>query len=466
MKKIFFCFFIIICANSFGQIKLNSFPVELKRSSENHSMTNFANEKTNEIYSFVADKETLTAVRFNSAIFFSDSLTTTRPFNYKNIIGYSFSKNNHPILHWITEDNKRINSIEYDFSKNPTEFSSKEISINPAINIAFFEYQSQFFLMATNENNEIVLSKIDIENPETFVLQTSNLAFTDAKNKKITFNQIIKENPLTKMERDFYNPLAVTAAKVKYYLENDALVFTFDLQTSKTDVLFIDLISKTAILKEIKQPLLKEEATQSNSYFLNQKLYQISGNKKEIVWSVFDCKTKEASKNFMLSEDVKNPFENPKYFIQSENYRPEELSSLKRFLKRTDNSNIAFSIFPFKDYFIGSLGAAKTRASSGGIALGIGIGLGSIVLGGDFYDVGAFDDTISQSVFINFEGNENLEFQKPQNEPLATNFIDGFLSDKNNVYLYQTFKYRDYYILSYYDKKAKEVVLYKFQNGF
>ena len=50
---------------------------------------------------------------------------------------------------------------------------------------------NQFFLMATNVKNEIVLSNIDIEQPETFVLQTSTLAFTDAKNQKISFNQII-----------------------------------------------------------------------------------------------------------------------------------------------------------------------------------------------------------------------------------------------------------------------------------
>jgi hypothetical protein len=466
MKNIFLYLGLLISFFSIGQIKLNSFPAELKRSAEDHLMTNFANQNSNEIYSFVADKETLTAVRFNSAIFFSDSLTTPRPFNYKNIIGYSFSKNNNPVLHWITEDSKRIKSIEYNFSKNPTEFLSREISINPQNTIAFFEYQNQFFLMATNVKNEIVLSNIDIEKPETFVLQTSNLAFTDAKNKTISFNQIIKENPLTKMDCDFYNPLAATAVKAKYYLENDALVFTFDLQTSKTDVLFIDLNAKTALLKEIKQPKLNDIASQSNSYYLNQKLYQITSNNKQIVWSIFDCKTNESLKQFSLSQEEKNPFENPKYFIQSENYRPEEMSSLKRFLRKTENSAIAFSMYPFKDYYIGSLGAAKTRSSSGGIALGIGAGLSSVLLGGDFYDVGAFDDTISQSVFINFETNENFELQKPKNEPLATDFIGGFLAEKNNVYLYQTFKYRDYYILSFYDKKLKEIALYKFQNGF
>jgi hypothetical protein len=49
---------------------------------------------------------------------------------------------------------------------------------------------------------------------------------------------------------------------------------------------------------------------------------------------------------------------------------------------------------------------------------------------------------------------------------LATSIISGFIAQNDNIRLYQTFPYRDYFVLSYYDKKAKQVVLYKFQNGF
>ena len=129
MKNIFFISFSLISMISLGQIKLTSFQVELKRGVENHQMINFVDDKTNEIYTFVSDKETVTGIKFNSAVLVSNSLSTSKPFNYQNIIGYSFSKNNTPVLHWITEDNKKIKSIEYDFSSDPKNYSETEIKI-------------------------------------------------------------------------------------------------------------------------------------------------------------------------------------------------------------------------------------------------------------------------------------------------------------------------------------------------
>ena len=50
----------------------------------------------------------------------------------------------------------------------------------------------------------------------------------------------MKYNP-EKIENDFYNPLIATTNKVKYYLDNKTLIFTFDLHHSKTEALEIPL---------------------------------------------------------------------------------------------------------------------------------------------------------------------------------------------------------------------------------
>lgn len=464
MKTFFTFLFCLISFNFFGQIKLNSFPVDLKRSVENHQMINFVNQNTNEIYTFVVDKETVVGIKFNSAVFVSDSLTTSKPSDYQNLIGYSFSSNHNPVLHWITETNNKILSVEYDFSRiNKDYITTETIFTNEAI-LTSFSNKGNFFIITDNNKNELKLYEIGAKN-NIRILQTSDLVFSNTNNKSIKISQIFSENPLMRMETDFYNPLMTTAEKIKLYIDDSKAIFTFDLSISKTEILEIDLDSKTVSKKEFQQPTLENGANQSNSYYFKQKLFQVTSNKKQLLLSITDFKSNKVFKQFSLSE-TENPFLYSTFLIQTDHYKAETISTLKRFLRKIENSNLGFSIFQTNNTYIASFGSNKSTASSGGIALGIGVGIGSILAGGEFVDVGNFSQDRTQSVFLDFDCNTNFEIMPTNNTILATSIISGFLADKNNVYLYQTFKYRDYYVLSYYDKKQKEVILYKFENGF
>ena len=169
---------------------------------------------------------------------------------------------------------------------------------------------------------------------------------------------------------------------------------------------------------------------------------------------------------FLFSEK-ENPFIYSAFLIQTEQYKSETIGSLKRFLRKIENSNLGFSIFPTNDSYIASFGSNKTSASSGGIAFGIGVGIGAAILvGTDFVNVGAFDNDRTQSVFLDFDLDANFDIISTQNPILATNIISAFIAQNDNIRLYQSFPYRDYFVLSGYNKKLKEIVLYKFQNDF
>ncbi|MCA0348333.1 MAG: hypothetical protein LCH35_03630 [Bacteroidetes bacterium] len=464
MKNIYLFLFSFISLISFSQIKLTSFPIELKRSAENHQMMNFVDKNSNEIYTFVADKETVIGVKFNSAVFVSDSIATSKPFNFQYIIGYSFSKENNPTVHWITEDNKKIMSIEYDFSKNPKDYTATETIFSNESILASFSNNGVFYIITDNDKNDMKLYEFGTQN-NTTTLPSGNLNFTDSKDKPIKISQVFIENPLVRMETNFYNPLMATAEKVKFYVENNRAIFTFDLNRSKTEILEIDLNSKTISKKEYQQSTLENGSNQSNSYYLNEKLFQVKSNEKQLLLRITDCYSKTVIKEYSLSEK-ENPFEYSSFLIQTEQYKPETLSSLKRFLRKIENSNLAFSIFQINEGYVVSFGANKTSASSGGLAFGIGVGIGSILASGTFVDVGNFDNSRTQSVFLDFDCDANFNIIPPKNTVLATSIISGFIAQNDNIRLYQTFPYRDYFVLSYYDKKAKQVVLYKFQNGF
>lgn len=465
MKNIYLFLFSFISLISFGQIKLTSFPIELKRSAENHQMLNFVDKKTNEIYTFVADKETVTGIKFNSAVFVSENLTASKPENFQHIIGYSFSKENNPIVHWITQDSKKIKSIEYDFSKNPKDYVSTETLFSDEAILTSFSNKGTFYVLTDNDKNDLKLYEFGAQNIITS-LKSSDLTFTNSKNKPIQISQVFNENPLAQMETDFYNPLMATAEKVKFYIENNKAIFTFDLSTSKTEMVTVDLDSKTIFKKEFRQPMLESGINQTNSYYLNSKLFQVQSNEKQLSLTITDCDSNINLKRYLLSEK-ENSFPHSSFLIQSEQYRAETISTLKRFLRKIDNSYLAFSIHPVNTNYIASFGANKTSASGGGIALGIGVGIGSILAGGEFLDIGGDRVERAQSVYLDFDCDENFNIIPTNNPVLATSIINGFLDDKrDDINLYQTFTYRDYFVLSFYDKKMKELVLYKFQNGF
>lgn len=447
-----------------AQIKLTSFPVELKRGAENYQMINFVDEETNEIYTFIADKETVTGIKFNSAVFISDTLSISKPFNYQYCIGYSFSANHTPVLHWITEDNKKIKSIEYDFLSKTKDYTATETTFSDEAIVTSFTNKGNFYMITDNNKNDLKIYEFGAQNKNT-TLNSSDLNFKNANIQDIKISQVFAENPLALMETDFYNPLMATAQKVKFYLEDDTIIFTFDLNTSSTEVVEIDLNSKLISKKEFPQSTMNSDANQSNSYYYNHKLFQVQSNEKQLNLSIIDCDSATILKNYSLSEK-ENSFPHSDFLIQSEQYKPETIGKLKRFLRKIDNSNLAFSIYPFGETYLASFGANKSSASGGGIALGIGVGLGTILAGGDFVYVGDVMGERTQSVYLDFNCNPEFKIIPSNNPVLATSNISGFLADKNNIQLHQTFRYRDYFVLSYYDKKAKEIVLYKFQNYF
>ena len=80
-----FCMYSIL-----GQTKLVSVGLELKKSSDYHQVLPTVNSLTKEVYVLAGDKEKSTLVKFNSALFFADSLQTKKVKNYPSAIANSF----------------------------------------------------------------------------------------------------------------------------------------------------------------------------------------------------------------------------------------------------------------------------------------------------------------------------------------------------------------------------------------
>ena len=97
MKKyVFILLLLVVFGNSFAQTVLNQFPMELKKSSDYFQILNGENEQK-EYFSFITDKQKCTLLKYNSALFFKDSLSVSRPSSdYDFMAGMTFSKAGNP----------------------------------------------------------------------------------------------------------------------------------------------------------------------------------------------------------------------------------------------------------------------------------------------------------------------------------------------------------------------------------
>ena len=88
MKKFILFFILIQCNFLFSQTILATFPLELKKSKEYKQIVNAENTTTHDVFVFASDKETLTILKYNSALFLSNQYTFARPDTSLQIIGW------------------------------------------------------------------------------------------------------------------------------------------------------------------------------------------------------------------------------------------------------------------------------------------------------------------------------------------------------------------------------------------
>jgi len=466
MKKIFTLLLLLNFTVFFGQTKLVSHPLELKNPSSYHQILNAVNAD-NQVFVFACDREQIHLLKFNSALFFSDSLTIKRPAkNYEILAGYNFGTSGNPFLYWASQDFKKILSIEYDLSKKSFKTVESEIPFKNEIIAASFTENNNFYILSQKENgNEL---KLYVFNNGSLIEQSldfSAFKITDEKEKPKKLSTLLNDNPIEKIDSKQFNPLFFTVQKTKLYTEDNKIILSLDHNSLQTQLFSIDLTTFTITEKIIPQPQLEKQNGKSNSYFHKQRLYQIKLNEKQMVFEIKNYLSGEIIKTFSVKENDSITFRNSPLYLQTGNQRPRDLKTTKKFLRRLSTSDIGISVYDNQGTTLATIGRVKNVPSTGNVLLGVSLGVG-IAMGGGNVIIGDFieEDNV-QSIYLESLLDENSQHITGQPEPLAVDYISQFLAQKNNIENNTTFSYKDFYILGYYDTSLKEYVLRKFQDG-
>ena len=217
MKKLLFTLFVLITFSSgFSQTILSSHPLKLRNSRNNHQLLNAVNSK-NQVFAFISDKEKLTALKYNQALFFSDSLSVNRPNKeYELIAGFGFEDNGNPNLYWASEDFKKIQSINFDFenrtaSTDNFQFDFKDEDVINTVS----ENNSFYILTLPKKEDKIKIYILHKGEMDQKTLDFSTYKFSGENGKAKTFNELVSENGLELIDTKVLNPLYQTVGKSK-----------------------------------------------------------------------------------------------------------------------------------------------------------------------------------------------------------------------------------------------------------
>lgn len=296
---------------------------------------------------------------------------------------------------------------------------------------------------------------------EERLLDFSSFVFRDRKTQQKTFNQILNENPIEKMDSGENNPLYKVTAKSKLYTLPNRLILTFDQSFRKTQLFDINLQSLEIKERNFTKPLGEKNPKTTNSFYHENKLYQINVNSDALLFDIKDYESGESLKTFEVLKKDTIRFKNSPLLMQIEDRNPKKLKNTARFLKELSSLDAGISVYKNSKNLLITVGGTGSDSKTVSVN-----DFNFDDFFGDFPSRSYYNIETNYSVFFESIWTKKLELTQETHEPFATDKIFYFLDLNKQTTFYSTLKLNNYSILSYYDIVAKEIVLRKFTDGF
>lgn len=441
----------------FSQTVLASFPLELKKSKEYKQIVNAENTATHDLFVFASDKENITILQYNNALFLSNQYTLPRPdVSYKYIMGYSFNSDGNPTLYWSNQTLNKILAVQYDLNtKTTTSIINYDLQFFNQTLLTQFQENNTFYILAKKEFEEkLILYVFKNGTKEEKTLDFTSFKFQNSKSKALKFSQILEALPIEKIETSQFNPLFKGTQRTKLYVLKNRLLLTFDHNDNETQAFDIDLTTLEIQEKNFPKTSTKNYVSLSNSYYHENKMYQLKVNADELLFEIRDYKTTDTIKSFLVLKTDSIPFKSSPLRLQFEGQRPKEFKNTAKFLNQLVYLEVGLTVYKTPTSILITLGGTGTLQFT------------DVINSGNQFNGELMFRDIPTTIYFESVFDKKLDHTKKTQEPLAFDFISGFEQEHPEVTLANIIRYKNYYILGYYDTYAKQYTMRKFTDGF
>lgn len=459
-KYSFILFFCCVFGKVSAQTILNQFPLELKKSS-NYSQIFNAHNTQNEFFTFVSDKEKCWLLKYNSALFFKDSLSVNRPEkDFEFMCGVTFSANGNPNLFWASKDFQKTKLIHFDLEKQRTSQLIYENDFSKEKVVDVFSAENAFHILTITPENKLKFIRFSNIGKEEFIV---DLDLKNPDNNTKTNADLVPsifDLGIAVIDAQTFIPLQQATAKVKRYRDNGEYILTIDKNNSTTVCRIV--LADFSLKKEqfVYEKLEKDSG--SNSFLHQNILYQLTANSDKLVLKAIDLPSKNVINFYTATAKDEISFKNSPIYLHS-NSKPRILKKTAQMLSRIDVNNLGISVYSTTNYNLFTIGGVRHIPSSGNILLGIGLSVGGAMIGSSVDMMDFMESSNLQSIYFESLFDAKFNHLKTPFLPLYADALGEFM-DENNFTIQNIYPYKNFVILNYYNPKSKEIVLRKFED--
>ncbi|MDA6068109.1 hypothetical protein NJT12_00630 [Flavobacterium sp. AC] len=460
MKKLLLFFLLASPSVLLSQTILNSFPLDLKRIDENSQILSAEDVKNHDVYVFASDSKNINILKYSKSFFLKNQFTDSiKDAEDRSLLGSSISDDGNPTLYWSSRKSQNIKIIKYYLDNNTSRALNFNIPENNEYIITTFQKNNNFYILGKEKNSQhLLLYELKNGKCEIKMFDFSAFRFQNERGQNLTFSSLIRYFPIQKMESDDFNPLDKAVSINKLYVLEDRIILTFDYNQKTTQVFDLNMGTADITEKNFNQPDSKILSKSSNSFYSENKLFQITANKQELLFAIKDFDSEKTIKSISVSKKDTIRFKNSPLFAQTNDNKPREIKTTNKFLSQLSDLSVGISVF-------------KNNKNS---YITFGGYLEYIVSDFNYGQNNSFENferqvQYRQSKMVYFDSmlNADLDFVPTEKSaPLAIDNIFYYLSMNKNAALKNIIKLKDYYILSYYDTALKQYTIRKFTDGF
>jgi hypothetical protein len=468
-KAMVFLLLSFITLNGYGQQLMNSFPVELRT---NRDVFHVNDSKSNESIFFLSDRIKVRGYFLDHSLKFKDTLSCERPNKqFKDILGYSGNIENTSI-YWSTPSEEKYAVQTFNFKDRKTNtkiLDLKETQKNEKL-IDYFSENEKFYILNINtdentlllyefQNDSFQKTTIDIKKYEFYGSEKYTNIFGEEKERIFSGSL---DHKIKKIKSDSPVSLDDCTHKRKVYSNKDEIVFTFDLSNDFTQLFIIDLKTKTERLLNIQKPKLdnpEKQELNSNSFYIDDKLIQISTLKDRLSLSLNDNKG-NLIKQYIINNTDEFKIKNSNFVRESQMGTKRKLETTEQFLRKIARHDIAVSCYKIDGNYFVKIGAVdEVNHNAGGVGSPLGASIGSagniIAHPINTTNYNYYTFTINRYISTTSLFNENFDHIPTVLKPLAFEKIEKFKIKAEQITTKLVFKIGETYYLGHYtfDKK-------------
>lgn len=478
MKKLFlYAFFIFLSLSALSQEEVLMFKNILK---DNDlllkQMYSIVNEENRTISLFFIDNEHIYSYLINEEYKVMDSIKIKNKNTFVNVFfGHSISSSNEYCIYLSNSSLSKLATIHFSFENkrilhNEFKFNPKKEKIIHAVS-----HKNKFYILTSTKNTSIINKYLFDHNANytKHEIDFGEMSFRNKNRKKTKLYWLFKISETESVRivnTSLPNPLDITSAHNKLYIDNDGQVnITFDHNNAFIQLISFNLESAEKEVKYIKKPLVANSKTfyaRSNSYIYDNKVFMIAATDETLKFSIKDLHTDKLIKEYSVTKDDSIHFKNTAFLNMKKNKKNQ---NTKEFLEKIAYNALGVSAYKIDgNYQIALGGSAYSTDSGAAYIMGASFGLIGILAYHVIDSATSHDDIYTYSTSAYFKSVFDNKFEHKIKE-VRKNAIEKFavFKKENNIGVSKgqaIFKHKKSLIYAYYNNKTKKIKLWKFDD--